>query len=346
VAAVDRDRFGLTWRPALAAQLLAARDRLDLVEVIGDDWFGKDGERALRTLARQVPLAIHGVGLGPASAVASDRKRIDQLARLVGAVEPVGWSEHLAFTRSGGIEIGHLAAPPRTAESVDGAARNLKRLAAATGSRPTVENIATLAEPPGSAMSEAAWIAAILEEADADLLLDLHNLHANATNFGWDPMTFLDAIPARRIRSIHLAGGRLVGPADSKRILDDHRHAVPHPVFGLLEEVGARVPRPLDIVIERDDARPPLPELFAELDAARAALARGRKRFAARAAAAHPPLPPPGSDGAAAEALIARLFTDPAALERFLATAPPATDRLGLRLAAESFARKRERRFH
>lgn len=345
-AAVTSDRFGLTWRPALAAGILAARDRVDLIEVIADDWFGGAQTRALRTLAAQMPVAVHGVGLGAASASPADRRRIDALARVVGAVEPVSWSEHLAFTRAAGVEIGHLAAPPRTRETVDGAARNIRRLAAAAGSRPTVENIATLADPPGSTMTEAAWIAAILEEADADLLLDLHNLHANATNFRYDPRAFLDLIPARRIRAIHLAGGRLIGPAGGKRILDDHRHDVPGEVFGLLEEVGSRVPHPLDVILERDDTRPPLAHLLAELDHARAALARGRARRTTVAAARRAPLPPLSGTGPDAEALLARLFTDPAALEKYLGNPPGEVDRLGLRLAAESFARKRERRFH
>ncbi|KAF0241161.1 MAG: hypothetical protein FD180_4593 [Planctomycetota bacterium] len=345
-AVETRDRFGLTWRPALAAGILAARDRVDLIEVIADDWFGRSEGRALRTLAAQIPVSIHGVGLGPASATPSDRKRIDALARLVGSVEPDAWSEHLAFTRAAGCEIGHLASPPRTCETVEGAARNLRRLASAVASRPTVENIATLAEPPGSAMSEAAWIAAILEEADADLLLDLHNLHANASNFRYDPFAFLDAIPAKRIRAIHLAGGRFVGPPGGKRILDDHRHAVPDPVFGLLEEVGARVPHALDVVLERDDARPPLEHLLGELDLARSALARGRARRASRPEPARAPLPPPSGRASEAEALLAQIYTDPAALARFLENPPGPIDRLGLRLAAESFSRKRERKFH
>jgi hypothetical protein len=343
---VTSDRFGLTWRPALAGGLLAARGRFDLVEVIADDWFGKAKGRALKTLAAQIPLALHGVGIGPASTIPSDRGRIDDLARLAGAVEPVSWSEHLAFTRAGGREIGHLAAPPRTRETVDGSARNLRRLAAAVGSRPTVENIATLAEPPGSTMGEAEWIAAILEEADADLLLDLHNLHANATNFRYDPVAFLDAIPARRIRAIHLAGGRWVGPADGKRILDDHRHEVPDRVYELLEEVGARVPHALDVVLERDDARPPLEHLLGELDRAREAVARGRARLRSRPDPARPPLPTPSGGGPKAEVALARAYTDPDALRQFLAESPGTIDAVGLRLAAESFARKRERRFH
>jgi len=43
--------------------------------------------------------------------------RLDKMARLVEQVRPQFWSEHLAFVRGGGIEIGHLAAPPRIADT-------------------------------------------------------------------------------------------------------------------------------------------------------------------------------------------------------------------------------------
>lgn len=106
----------------------------------------------------------------------------------------------------------------------------------------------------------------------------LHNLHANALNFGWDPRELLDRVPAERIAAIHLAGGRWIGEAGhARRLLDDHRHEVPDPVYDLLREVGRRVPRPLTVILERDGAYPPVGRLLDELDRARAALAEGRR---------------------------------------------------------------------
>jgi len=170
------DRVGLGWRPELAAGILVNLERIDVVEVIADDYVGA-GRRALhalRTLARQVPLWLHGVGLGPASAEHVDGHRLDGIARVVGAVEPEGWSEHLAFVRGGGVEIGHLAAPPRNAATVEGAARNLARCRTVVGALPLVENVATLIDPPGSDRDEPRWITDVAAASGAPLLLDLH----------------------------------------------------------------------------------------------------------------------------------------------------------------------------
>jgi len=119
----SRDRVGLGWRRELAAGIVANLDRVDVVEVIADDYFdaGRRALRALRTLTRQVPVALHGVGLGLASAAPVETRRLERLARVVDAVEPEAWSEHLAFVRGGGVEIGHLAAPPRNTTTVEGA---------------------------------------------------------------------------------------------------------------------------------------------------------------------------------------------------------------------------------
>lgn len=279
------DRFGLGWRPKLALGILAHLDRIDIVEVIADDYFrAPRGERrALRTLAAQLPLTLHGVSLGLASSVAVDTKRLDQMARLCGEVRPVSWSEHLAFVRGGGIEIGHLAAPPRSAATIDGAIANLRRARAIVGIAPQVENVATLIDPPGSDRDEATWVAEIISNSESDLLLDLHNLHANSLNFNFDPVAYIARIPPERIRAIHLAGGRWIGRPDARRLLDDHLHDVPDPVYQLLEEAGARSPHPLTVILERDENFPPVEWLIEQLDRARAAIARGRARQKAAA---------------------------------------------------------------
>jgi uncharacterized protein len=278
------DRVGLGWRPELAAGILAHLDRIDLVEVIADDYLGAGRRtlRALRTLAIQVPLVLHGVSLGLASAAPVQRRRLDALARVVGAVEPEAWTEHLAFVRGGGLELGHLAAPPRRAATLEGLAANVARARATVGSLPALENVATLIDPPGSDRDEPTWLGDAVAVTGGELLLDLHNLYANALNFGFDARSVLARLPLARVRFVHLAGGTWIGPeGGERRVLDDHRHDVPGPVFDLLAELAALAPRPLTVIVERDGDYPAIERLLVELDRARAALGRGRARVAA-----------------------------------------------------------------
>jgi hypothetical protein len=261
----------------LGAGLLAHGQHLDLTELILEDAAAAPARqlRAYRTLATQMPLWLHGTSLGLASTFPSDEARLTRCARMVEAIAPEGWSEHLAFVRVPGIEIGHLAAPPRTLETAEGAIRNLRRATQIVGAPPLVENVASLLCPPGSTLTESEWIHLILEGSGADLLLDLHNLYANAVNEGEDPTERLLAFPLERVRQVHLAGGRWIGPAGATR-LDDHLHATPPEVFDLLETLARVHPGPLNVMLERDGAYPPIQELLEELALARLAVGRGR----------------------------------------------------------------------
>jgi uncharacterized protein (UPF0276 family) len=276
-----RDRVGIGWRPELARGILSNLDRIDVIEVIAEDYSrGSAHARALKTLAAQVSLVVHGISLGMASTVPVNGKRLAQIARLLDRVQPESWSEHLAFVRGGDLEIGHLAAPPRTASTIEQTAANLDVAQAVVGSMPLMENIATLIDPPASDRDEPQWLADTCHAANAGMLLDLHNLYANATNFGASAMRFLARLPVNRVHAVHISGGRWMqnGSLTDRRILDDHLHDPPDPVYELLEELASRCPNPLTVILERDGSYPPMEHLLAQLDRARRAMESGRSR--------------------------------------------------------------------
>ena len=273
------DRVGLGWRGELAAGIFEHLSALDVLEVIAEDWWhaGRREAAALADLARARPVMLHGVTLGLASCSPVAGWRLDRMARLVERVQPEAWSEHLAFVRAGGVEIGHLAAPPRCAATVEGAVANVSQAARVIGAAPLLENIATLIDPPGSTLDEPTWVRQILAGAQARGLLDLHNLYANAVNFRQDPMALLHALPLERVAVVHIAGGCwFQQPGAAPRLLDDHLHDVPAEIFGLLEALAGAVPQPLTVVLERDGRYPAFGALLGQLQQARDALARGR----------------------------------------------------------------------
>ena len=292
------DRVGIGWRGELAAGIFTYLDRIDLLEIIADDYFRAAPReiRALRTLATQTPITLHGVSMGLAGSEPTEARRMENMARLVDALQPESWSEHLAFVRAGGIEIGHLAAPPRTEQNVDAAVANIERATRIVGRAPLMENIATLIDPPASTLDEAAWVSTIITGADAGLLVDLHNLYANALNFGMDPAELLLRFPLHRVTAVHLSGGKWIAEpvpnqsenaAPRMRLLDDHVHDVPVEVFQLLTLLGRHAPQRLDVIIERDGEYPDFACLVTQMEYARDALLRGRRQpaVAMRAAA-------------------------------------------------------------
>ena len=274
------DRVGLGWRGELAAGILSNLAHIDVLEVIADDYYraSRAGIAALCSLARQVPLSLHGVGMGLASSIPADPRRLHAMARLMKTVQAESWSEHLSFVRAGGVEIGHLAAPPRTPHTAAGAVANIALATRIVGSAPLMENIATLVQPPASTMAEAAWLAQIIHGAQVPLLLDLHNLYANAVNGGQDPQALLLRLPLARVGAVHLSGGHWIDEpgGTGRRLLDDHLHDVPAEVFELLALLARHAPQPLTVILERDGNYPSFEHVLGQLALARAALRAGR----------------------------------------------------------------------
>ena len=278
-AAVAADRVGLGWRGELAAGILSNLAQIEVLEVIADDYYraSRASLDALRSLARQVPVSLHGVGMGLASTIPAEPRRLQAMARLMQQVAAESWSEHLSFVRAGGVEIGHLAAPPRTPASAAGAIANIALASRLVGSAPLMENIATLIEPPACTMDEAQWLAQIIDGAQVPLLLDLHNLYANAVNVGIGPEELLLRLPLASVQAVHLSGGHwIAAPDGGQRLLDDHLHDVPPEVFALLTVLARHAPQPLTVIVERDGNYPSFEHVLGQLELARAALRAGR----------------------------------------------------------------------
>jgi uncharacterized protein (UPF0276 family) len=285
-AAAREDRVGLGWRPAISADIMLNLEEIDCLEVVTESLLGMPpaAVEALDWLAAARPVEYHGVTLGLASAWPVEEGPLSRVAAFLEKRGLARWSEHLAFVRAGGHEIGHLAMPPRTRAVIDGLVSNFELATRRVGVRPLLENIATLVEPPGCEYAEPEWTRLALEACGAELLLDLHNLYANAVNRGEEPLAYLLRFPLERVQTVHLSGGRWIsepGATGELRLLDDHAHDVPMALYGMLEELAARVPSSLRVIIERDGNFPDFSVLSNQMSKARMALRRGRLRRSA-----------------------------------------------------------------
>jgi len=259
---------GVSYRPQWSWEIVRHRDHLGLVEVIPEDFVGPEAQRDLTNLRYAVPVLLHGIGLSLGSAEGLDAGRLEHFAQLAHAVEPPWVSEHIAFTRAGGIEIGHLAPLPFTREAVETVAANVAALRRAIPGVPMLlENIAYAVVLPEAEMSEAEFVRAVIETADCGLLLDLENVHANAKNHGYEPIGFLESLPLERVVEVHLAGGVWL----EGQYADTHTRPVPEESWALLEWLAPRAPVRA-VIIERDDDLPPFAKLLAEVERARRTL--------------------------------------------------------------------------
>lgn len=282
---------GLGWRRELAADLLASPRAVDFVEVVAESCYVNSKlRREALALARMWPVALHGVKLSLGSAEGVDEARARQLGALARELRPPVVSEHVAFTRGREREIGHLTPLPRTRAAVAVVARNVARARRHLPDVPfLLENVAaTLAWPPtgdGDEMDEATFYQEVVAATGCELLLDVSNLWANATNEGLDPVAVLEGFPLERVAMVHLAGGEW----EQGFYFDTHAAAVGEPVLELLRALVQRRgpgPVPLPVLVERDGEFGPFGELEAELQRVREVLGtHERVAWRARASA-------------------------------------------------------------
>lgn len=258
---------GLGFRTELSSDLLAAPQTVDFVEVVAESCYAQRAAwREACALAEMWPVVPHGVKLSLGSADGIDLGRARRLGALARAVRAPVISEHVAFTRGGACEIGHLTQLPRTRAAVAVFARNVVRARAVLPDVPLLlENVAWSFRWPDDAMDEGSFYGEVVEATGCDLLLDVGNLYANARNEGLDPLEVLSRYPLERVAMLHVAGG----VSEGGFYFDTHAHPVPSAVLDLVAAALAARPE-IPVLLERDASFGAFGDLCAELDALRA----------------------------------------------------------------------------
>src|SRR5262249_37077733 len=154
---------------------------------------------------------------------------VEHLAAVAAAVDAPLVSEHVAFTRAGGLDSGHLLPVPRTRDALNVLVDNVRRAQADPPVPPALENIAGLFGWPDNELTEGQFLAELVERTGCRLLVDVANLYANAVNVDTAPETFLDELPLDRLAYVHVAGG----VSHDGLYHDTHAHAVPPQVLEL-----------------------------------------------------------------------------------------------------------------
>jgi uncharacterized protein len=231
-------------------------DHFDVLEVTLDHYIlgGPTCRSAIDDLIGAIPLTAHGVGLSIGTDAPLDLAYLDQVATVVERVGAHTYSEHLAFTRVPGCDLGNLLPLPRIAAVAEAVIAKVRTVQVRIPVPLLLENITYLFEWPDQEMSDAEFITLICRETGAGLLLDIENLYLNASNHGFDPHEFLDALPVALVKEVHLAGGSAVVEDLSKRpvLVDSHSHPVPDRALDLLDHALLRH-TPISIVLERDE---------------------------------------------------------------------------------------------
>lgn len=259
-------RAGIGLRAAHQAALLAERPPVGFVEVHSENYFGPGGRALalLRETREHYPLSLHGVGLSIGSADPLSPRHLARLAELERMLQPALISDHLCWSSIGGLHANDLLPLPATREALVHVVERLQQVQQRLGRQILVENVSsyvTIGEPE---MPEWEFLAEVARRSGCGILLDVNNVYVSACNHGFDPLAYLQAMPAPAVREIHLAGHlRRDDGAGGEILLDTHSRPVCDAVWALY---GAALDRfgPVPTLIEWDADLPPLAVLVAE----------------------------------------------------------------------------------
>ncbi len=258
--------FGLGLRTPHYEAILDESHDIDWLEVITENYLVPGGKPLdyLERIRQRFPLVMHGVSLSIGSTDPLDLQYLASVRALAARIEPHWISDHLCWTGIEGRNLHDLLPLPYTQEALDTVVGRVARVQEVLGRQILLENVSSYLTYQASEMSEWEFLSEVAQRADCAILLDINNIYVSSVNHGFDPLTYLKAIPASRVRQFHLAGHSDLGG----HLIDTHDHPIAEPVWDLYCAAVAHFGE-VPTMIERDDNIPELAELVAELDIAR-----------------------------------------------------------------------------
>lgn len=259
--------FGAGLRAEHYEDVLCGARGAQWFEAITENYMDTQGRplAVLEAVRRDHPVALHGVALSIGSSDPLDEDYLRSLAALVERVEPAIVSDHLCWSGVDGRQLFDLLPLPLDDETLAHVVERVKRVQDFLGRRLLLENPSTYLAWRSSTIPEPQFLAELAERADCGLLLDVNNVYVSSVNLGFDPLDYIDAIPAHRVGQVHLAGFSDMG----SYLFDTHSQPVSDAVWWLyaytLERMG-----PLTTMVEWDAEIPAWSRLVEEVDRARA----------------------------------------------------------------------------
>lgn len=217
---------------------------------IGDDAFAVPDDELLALRSYVGGMLVHGGGDPVGGTVGASPGVLDAFARSIVAMRPPWVSERFAFNRyatpDGVRDTGIVLPQLQCDEAVGVAVARLAALRSRAGRPVAFETSSSYLRVQPWELPDGDVIAAIAEEADCGIVLDLHAIYANALNNRQPLDELIAALPLARVIEVHLAGGRSHGGY----WLDAHCSTTPFELRALAELVIPRLPNLKAIVFE------------------------------------------------------------------------------------------------
>lgn len=230
--------FGAGLRRQHYDYVIDTSPNVDWFEVVSENFMVKGGRslQVLEKVRERYPIAFHGVSMSIGSVDPLNCKYLADLRDLARRFVPAWISDHLCWTGVGGRNLHDLLPLPYTEEAVHWVSARIRQVQETLERTILIENVSSYMRFVHSTMSEWQFLTAVAEESDCGILLDINNVFVSAFNHRFDPRTYIESVPIKRVAQYHLAGHSDRG----SYLLDTHDHPIAAEVWALYELAARR----------------------------------------------------------------------------------------------------------
>jgi uncharacterized protein (UPF0276 family) len=249
---------------------LAGKHVLPHWEVITENLFSptKVDIETVEKLRSQGPIFLHGVALSIGSSEELDMAYLQKAKKVYDQWEPELISDHLCWCRVGGQYFHDLYPIAYNPESLRHISDRIQKVQDYFQRPLCLENVSSYVKFKDSEMQEWDFLAELVAKTGSQLLLDVNNILVNSVNFGFEPTTYIESIPAKSVAQIHIAGAKAVDDF----LLDDHGSAPSGNSLALLQQALIRFGEATPVLLEWDNEIPSFSELLIEGERVRQAV--------------------------------------------------------------------------
>lgn len=231
----------------------------DFFEVVPENWIRRDRAPLHRLRESGRPIHLHGVSLNLGGTAAFQTGFLHALHELMGDLEVVHYSDHLAASGDA-HQLYDLFPVPFTQMEAIRVAGRIMQVQDVLGRRIGIENTTWYTNV--GEMGEADFLREVAGRADCHILLDINNLDVNHKNHGGlSPVDFIAQTDLSRVTYLHVAGHEF----DERFGLFVDTHS--QPVASPTRELALRMQREhgLSILLEWDNDLPDQDSINREL---------------------------------------------------------------------------------
>lgn len=229
---------GIGVRQPHFEEIIKTKPNIPWFEAHTENYFNQYSPSSLYLdkIAEIYPISLHSIGLSLGSSCGVDKNHLKKIKQTIKRYNPALVSDHISWSKTGGIAVPDLLPVPCTKQAFDIFDRNINDVQEYLGRQILVENPSSYLAYNKQDMPEYELITNLAKKTGCGILLDVNNIHVSCHNLKLNSLEYLQNIPANLVQEIHLAGYSINKAGDEEIFIDHHGDRVFEDVWKLYEK--------------------------------------------------------------------------------------------------------------